>query len=62
MYSIYGAAALAVGARGTVIRRVVVGTALDEAMAALEVNATFDQLLREALRRCPKPSTTIPDR
>jgi hypothetical protein len=33
--------------------------ALVEAIAALDVEATFDQLLREALRRCPKPSVTM---
>lgn len=35
----------------------VVRAALAEAVASLEVNATFDQLIREALRRCPRPST-----
>jgi len=47
-------ALLGLGWKPTIVR-----TALDEATAALEVNATFEQLLREALRRCPKPSTTI---
>jgi hypothetical protein len=37
---------------------VVARAALAEAAAALDVDATFDQLLREALRRCPKPSVT----
>lgn len=35
--------------------------ALAGALAALEMNATFDQLLREALRRCPRPSIAVRD-
>jgi Holliday junction resolvasome RuvABC DNA-binding subunit len=43
------AALLGLGWKPAIVR-----PALAEAIAALEADATFDQLLREALRRCPR--------